>query len=201
MFSAVVPAAGSATRFGGGKLLALVAGVPILEHVLRSLLAAGIGDVVVVAGPHAAWGTHVPMLEDFRVRVEHNPDPAREMFSSIQIGLRAARHAPIAILPGDMPFVKPQTIRRLLAEASRANALVSPRFEGRRGHPLIVPGDLRDEILAAPDGAKLNEVLKPHASRVVNVDVDDPGTARDVDVAADLARPGAVAGRDGRGTA
>jgi molybdenum cofactor cytidylyltransferase len=188
MFSAVVPAAGSATRFGGGKVLALVDGISLLQRVLSTLLDAGIDDVVVVAPPDAEWGSGVPLLSDARVRVAVNPDPSREMFSSIQIGLRAAKHAPMAVLPGDMPFVKPETVKALLDLADRTRALVSPRLDGRRGHPLIIPGDLRDAILAAPDSAKLNEVLKPYASRVRNLDVEDRGVVRDVDVVGDLSK-------------
>lgn len=186
MSSAVVPAAGSATRFGGGKVLALVDGVSLLQRVLSTLLDAGVSDIVVVAPPGAEWGSRVALLADARVRIETNPDPSREMFSSIQIGLRAAAHAPIAVLPGDMPFVKSETVRALLELAHRTNALVSPRLDGRRGHPLIIPGDLRDAILAAPDDSKLNEVLAPHKTRVLNLDVHDRGVVRDVDVVEDL---------------
>jgi hypothetical protein len=32
----------------------------------------------------------------------------------------------------------------------------------------------------------LNEVLRPHADRFVNLDVSDPGVVRDVDVMEDL---------------
>jgi molybdenum cofactor cytidylyltransferase len=88
-----------------------------------------------------------------------------------------------------MPFARTETVKALLDLAQRTNALVSPRFDGDRGHPLIVPGDLRDVILAAPDSAKLNEVLKPYSSRVRNLDVEDRGVIRDVDVVADLACP------------
>jgi molybdenum cofactor cytidylyltransferase len=188
MFSAVVPAAGSASRFGGGKLLALVDGIPLLQRVLTTLLDAGLDDVVVVAPPGAEWGRDVPALSDARVRIAVNPDPSREMFSSIQIGIGVAKHAPIAILPGDMPFVKVETVRTLLDVAQRTSALVSPRLDGRRGHPLVIPGDLRQAILAAPDGSRLNEVLKPYQARVLNHDVNDRGVVRDVDVVADLAR-------------
>ena len=51
--SAVVLAAGSATRFGSVKLLAPLNGRPLLQHVLDALADAGLNDVVVVLGhPH-----------------------------------------------------------------------------------------------------------------------------------------------------
>src|SRR5689334_3827623 len=103
MASAVVPAAGSATRFGGGKLFALVDGVPMLDRTIDALLDGGIDDVIVVTPAEPGWGAAVERLRDPRVSRAINPDPSPGMFSSIQIGLRAAKTGPVAILPGDMP--------------------------------------------------------------------------------------------------
>lgn len=186
MSSAVVPAAGAATRFGGGKLLALVEGVPMLDRTIGALLEAGIDRVIVVTPPDEHWGLTVALLEDERVRCVVNPDPSRGMFSSIQAGVRDADSDPIAVLPGDMPFVKPLTIARVLAAATGTRALVSPRFDGRRGHPVMLPLDVKAAIVSADPAAMLNDVLRPFRDRVVNVDVDDPGVVRDVDVREDL---------------
>lgn len=190
MPSAVVPAAGSASRFGGGKLFVLVDSEPLLDRTLGALLGAGLDEVIVVTPPDAGWGSGVQRLNDARVRVLVNPDTSRGMFSSIQIGLREARTGPVAILPGDMPFVRAATVKDLLDVAVRTGEIVSPRLDGRRGHPVMVPLDLRDAVLAAPATAMLNEVLRPYAARFVNLDVDDRGVVRDVDVVEDLADAG-----------
>src|SRR4029077_4027211 len=50
----IVLAAGSGSRFGGGQLLAPLEGRPVLQHVLDTLAAAGLHDVVVVVGDEAA---------------------------------------------------------------------------------------------------------------------------------------------------
>ena len=182
----MVPAAGAASRFGGGKLFALVDGVPLLDRTLGALLDAGIGRVIVVTPPAADWGAAVRGLADSRVRCVVNPDPSRGMFSSIQIGVREADSGPIAILPGDMPFVRADTVKRVLDTAMATGALVSPRFEGHRGHPIVLPLDLRAPVLAAPATAALNDVLRPYRDLILNVDVDDRGVLRDVDVVEDL---------------
>jgi molybdenum cofactor cytidylyltransferase len=187
MASAVVPAAGAAARFGGGKLFALVEGVPMLDRTLGALLDASIEDVVVVLPPGADWTGRIKLLADSRVRRVENPDPSRGMFSSIQTGVRAAGAAPVAVLPGDMPFVRTDTIKRLLDQAT-GGGIVSPRLAGRRGHPVIIPADVCEAIVAAPVTAVLNEVLRPYAARFVNLDVSDTGVVHDVDVAEDLGR-------------
>ena len=184
--SAVVPAAGSASRFGGGKLFALVQGVPMLDRTIGALLEAGIDRVIVVTPPEPGWGAPVMRLADPRVQCVQNPDPSRGMFSSIQTGVRLADSGPIAILPGDMPFVDSETVRRVLDMARETGAMVSPRFAGRRGHPIMLPFDLRDAIASAPPAAALNDVLRPFHGRILNVDVDDRGVVRDVDVVQDL---------------
>lgn len=188
MASAVVPAAGSASRFGGPKLIALVDGVPLLDRTLSTLLAAGIEEIVVIVPPDATWRTGAALLDDSHVRTVINSDPSPGMFSSIQLGVQAATSMPIAVVPADMPFIEAATIRALLSQAEGGSAIVSPRFGGRRGHPVILPADLRAAILAAPRTSSLNEVLAAHADRFVNVEVADPGVLRDVDAPADLHR-------------
>lgn len=187
MPSAVVPAAGAASRFGGGKLFALVDGVPLLDRTIGSLIDGGLEEVLVVTPDEAGWGPGcVQRLTDPRVRVLVNPDTSRGMFSSVQIGLREASAGPVAILPADMPFVRAGTVRQLMNAAVRTGGIVSPRFAGRRGHPIVVPLDLREAVLAAPATSMLNEVLRPYAGRVINIDVSDRGVLRDVDVVEDL---------------
>jgi molybdenum cofactor cytidylyltransferase len=187
MSCALVPAAGSASRFGGGKLIAPVEGRPMLDRTIGALLEGGIEAVLVILPPDAAWRDTIRLLGDPRVRTRPNPDPSRGMFSSVQVGLEDLSDAPIAVLPADMPFVRGETVKNLLEVAGRTGAIVSPRYEGRRGHPVMLPADLREAILAAPATATLSDVLRPHAARFVNVDVADKGILRDVDVVEDLA--------------
>ena len=186
MPSALIPAAGSASRFGGGKLLVTVDGTPLLDRTIGAMLDGGVDDVIVVLPPGAAWQDTIRLLDDRRVRTKVNPDPSRGMFSSVQVGLEALSDTPIAVLPGDMPFVRGETVRELIDAAVRTHAIVSPCYNGRRGHPVMLPLDLRQVILAAPATATLNDVLRPHAARFVNLDVTDRGVLRDVDVVEDL---------------
>ena len=89
---AIVTAAGSAERFGGRKLLADVAGQPLLDRTINSLLEGGASEVIVVVGKdaRAALERDVNAMNDARVRPVENHDPSRGMFSSIQEGVRTA---------------------------------------------------------------------------------------------------------------
>lgn len=184
---AIVPAAGRAERFGGGKLTADLDGEPLLNRTLQSLLDGGVERVVVVIAPGAALAS-VTMLGDPRVRTVVNPDPSRGMFSSIQCGVAAEDGDPILVLPGDMPFVKSATIAAVLAAARETRAIVSPRLAGRHGHPVAFPSRLRQLILDADAATTtLSRLISAHGAGRVEVNVTDTGVRRDVDVRGDLA--------------
>lgn len=187
---AVVTAAGSAERFGGRKLLTPVAGEPLLDHTIRSLLEGGVSEVIVVVGADARreLARDVNAMNDPRVRPVENPDPSRGMFSSIQAGVATANGDALVVLPGDMPYVRPQTVRALIAKFRERTAIVSPRYRGKRGHPVVMPLTLRDEIAATAPIANLHEVIKRHQDERVDVEIDDAGVIRDVDTPADLLR-------------
>jgi molybdenum cofactor cytidylyltransferase len=185
---AVVTAAGSAERFGGKKLLAPIDGEPLLDHTIRSLLEGGVTEVIVVVGTdaRAELERDVNAMNDPRVRPVENPDPSRGMFSSIQIGVATASGDALLVLPGDMPFVRAATVRAVIDKYREKPAIVSPRYRGKRGHPVALPLSLRDEIRDTPATANLHEVIKKHADQRVDLEVDDPGINRDVDTPADL---------------
>src|SRR5438874_2450939 len=79
-----------------------------------------------------------------------------------------------------------RTVAILLDVFRSAPAIVSPRYAGKRGHPVVLPPALRDEIRAADPSITLHDVLKRHPDLRVDVDVEDRGVVRDVDRVADL---------------
>jgi molybdenum cofactor cytidylyltransferase len=188
---AIVLAAGESSRFGSPKLVADIGGEPLLTRTIRCLLDGGVPHVVVVVsttGPGAPLTPAVvPLLGDSRVRLVANRDPSRGMFSSIQAGCAAADGGdPVLVLPGDMPFVRSSTVAAVLARYAEAHQLVSPRHDGRRGHPIAMPPALRAEILNADPAMTLHDLLKSREPSRVYVDVDDAGIMRDVDRREDL---------------
>jgi molybdenum cofactor cytidylyltransferase len=184
---AVVPAAGSAERFGGKKLLTLLDGEPLLDRTIAALLNGGVDQIIVVVGPDADdLKRDVNAFSDPRVWPVVNPDPSRGMFSSLQAGMAEAAADALVVLPADMPFVQSGTIAILLDAFATRPAIVSPTYQGKRGHPVILPPALRDEIRSAEPTITLHDILKRHPDERVDVDVQDRGVVRDVDRVADL---------------
>jgi molybdenum cofactor cytidylyltransferase len=148
---------------------------------------------VVVAEPHAAAARAAAAGHCDAIVV--NPEPARGMGSSLAEAVRTLdpdRLGPCAqrrvgrfdvalSWPVDHPLVRPETVRAVLDAAAVGN-LVIPRFGGRGGHPTAFGAALFGELIAAaalPGGAR-NVVARDH-SRVVTLDLDDPGVGVDVD--------------------
>ncbi len=191
---AIVPAAGKGARFGPGpKLLAIIDGVQLLERTMRSLLDAGVDEVMLVVAPTAIFHD-VSAISDARVQVVKNPDPSRGMFSSIQAGFSAlvgrtgkwTAGDPILILPADMPFVRPATIAAIAAACAESGLLVSPVYRGVRGHPVAMPAALGPAVLAAAVDSTLSDVLASTGLARRELPVEDPGVVHDVDEPRDL---------------
>ncbi len=185
---AIVPAAGRSERFGEPKAVADVDGLPMLDRVIETLYKAGVDEVVAVIG-----GEHEQLLRDRVPALEHcrvviNPDPARGMFSSLQEGFNATEPARTYLVAvGDMPFVRLETIAAVV-QAHAGTGVVSPRYRGKRGHPIAVDETVREAILEAEavPGFTLHDVIKAQLARCRDLDVDDPGVIRDVDTMDDL---------------
>jgi molybdenum cofactor cytidylyltransferase len=188
--TAIVLAAGRATRFGSVKVIAPLGGRPILEHVLARLRAAAVDDVVVVLGDDAA-AVEGAVRWPAGVRRIVNPDPTRGLASSLIIGFAEARASvprPDAILValGDQPRTDPAVVRRLVASLSDPRPLKVPRYpDGTNPNPVLV-APLGYELVGEAEGDRgLGPVIARHPELVDEVAVD--GSNADVDTADDLA--------------
>lgn len=187
---AIVLAAGRGARFAEddpdapAKMMAPIGGVPMIRRTVESLAAGGVDrSVVVVSGIQATVIARA--LSGLVVTCVVNPDPARGMFSSIQCGMRAAMDAGVCVLlPGDMPFVQPDTIARLLSAATASGQTVVPSLDGHPGHPVVCSPVLRDRIISADANARLDHLMR--GEDVTHIVVTDPGVRRDVDRPGDL---------------
>ena len=112
---ALVLAAGRGTRTRGEmpKALLPLLGLPLLEHVLRAVRAAGAGEVTVVVG-HGA-GQVEPALAGWDLRFIRQDPP---LGTGHAVRTARAAHAvpgPLLVLNGDLPLLRDETLAGLLA--------------------------------------------------------------------------------------
>lgn len=186
---AVVLAAGTSKRAGNNnKLLARVDGDVMVRRVVKTALDAEVSPVVVVVGHEAARVRAA--LEDLRVTFVHNDDYASGMGTSIAAGIRAIRAAgadAALVALGDMPFVRAEDIRLLVAAhtESTQHLIVAPESgpagERRLGNPVLWPKRYFDELEALDGDAGGKVLMLRSPGAVLHIPIDDVGVLRDVD--------------------
>lgn len=170
------------------KLLADLGGEMLVSRTLRSLLDGGCDHVIVVTSAPEALAS-VPLVADPRVTIVVNSEPDRGMFSSVRCGLTTLPPGALAVvLPADMPFVRPETIRHVVASCRRTGRATAAAMDGRRGHPLALPASVVAALCGADPTGSLREALAAAGCAVAVEAVDDEGVLRDVDVPGDLGR-------------
>jgi molybdenum cofactor cytidylyltransferase len=185
----ILLAAGSGARFGGDKLGATLragphTGLTVGVAACRNLRAV-LDTVIAVVRPGATALAAALAREGAQVVVAGRADEG--MGASLAAGVAAAHATDGCVVAlADMPWVAPATIGAV-AEALRGGAsIAAPRHRGARGHPVGFGPAHRDELVALAGDRGARAILDAHAGSVCLVDVDDPGTLRDVDVPADL---------------
>lgn len=182
----VVLAAGTSSRFGRrNKLLATVAGVPVVRRVVERVCEV-LPTVVVVVG-HDADAVR-SAVSDCPATCVKNEAYATGQASSVRCGVDAVGTSVDGALfaLGDMPDVQPSSIR-LLVDAFGAGVgdPAVAAFEGQRGNPVVF-GRQYFERLAALSGDVGGRVVIESAPEAVLVATGDPGVRRDIDTPGDL---------------
>lgn len=180
---AVVAAAGLSSRMGDFKPLLPFDGSTVIERCIANLRDAGAAQIVVVTGHRG--GELAKRLEGSGVRCVHNPDYTRtQMFDSLRIGLRAlpADIETVLLTPGDVPLVRPETIRALL---ETRGGFVCPVCAGRRGHPVALDAKYLPALLEYDGGGGLRGAVAALGIPVTETEVADGGMLRDLDTPED----------------
>jgi xanthine dehydrogenase accessory factor len=187
MISAIILAAGQASRFGQCKQLMPLGGKVLLQHVLDNLGASKVDDIVVILGARAA---EIQETVTFgRARVVMNRDHAQGMSTSIQAGLRSLSPETEAamIVLADEPFVTTHTYDTLVDEyrAKRASVVV-PTYQGFRGNPVVVDRSLFAEMMEIRGDIGCRAIFGEHPQSIVKVPVADRGVVTDIDTMEDF---------------
>jgi CTP:molybdopterin cytidylyltransferase MocA len=187
--AAVILAAGSGSRFGGGKLTAILDDRPLLAHVVEAARAAGLAPIVVVVPRD---DPSIAALDLGSVRRVVNPMPAEGLSSSVRLGLRTLELEDgvdaAVILPGDQPRIEPEVIRALLTAAAQrpSTPFVIARHRDGVPNPILARRSiwrLADELVG---DRGFGPILATHPELVREVSID--GTNPDVDTPGDLDR-------------
>lgn len=193
-FDAIVLAAGSGTRFGGGKLLAPWRGGVLLDGALAAAVAAPVRRVIVVTGAQGpevaavvvAFAQKAGVSE--RLSIVHADDHPEGMGASLRTAAAAlpGDSAGAFVFLGDMPRVPSAVLEPLAKAVLNGAPAAAPRFEGQRGHPALIGAELLPQLLTLSGDAGARAVLKDLGPRLALVEAPDDGVLFDVDERGDL---------------
>lgn len=183
----ILLAAGRGKRFDPSgvrnKLLQpLAGGEAVVAASARHLLAA-VPRVVAVVRPGDDRVAALLGALGCEVRVCAEADTG--MAASLTHAIECTKGAPGWLVAlGDMPHVRPETMRALAVAIERGAHIAAPVHEGRRGNPVAFSNYHLPLLLALDGDQGARAILKSHA--VSDVVVDDRGVVRDIDTPDDL---------------
>jgi len=182
----LILAAGASRRMGHPKALLDYRGETFLDRLIGAFAAVCSPVIVVLGGEAERIRTGIVRTAEACLVV--NPDPSRGQITSLQTGLRAVPEEAEAVLYTlvDHPAVSCETVTDLTSGSPPL--LRIPRWQGRRGHPILIGRQLIGEILSLPETATARDLVHRYVAATEYVDVDDPGILADIDNVEDYCR-------------
>ena|ERR1700737_2416317 len=176
MLAAVILSGGASSRMGSPKALLPYQGRPFLEHLLDITVHPKIGVRRVVLGAHAEPITKSVTLAPDEIVV--NDQWEKGQLSSIQTAIRSLPAGTDGLLLCliDHPLISAALVSQLIAAFYTDKTKIAlPVYEGRRGHPVIFPTGLYDELLQAPLNKGARAVVWAHAEGITEMPTEEEG--------------------------
>lgn len=189
--AALVLAAGQSRRMGAeNKLLADVAGKPMVRHVAEAVAASKAVSMTVVLG-HEGDAVR-DALADLDPGFAINPDYAGGLSTSLKAGLDALSGDidGVIVCLGDMPRVTPAIIDRMIAafDPVEGRAIVVPTRRGKRGNPVLFAKRFFPEMATVSGDVGARHLIGNHEDVAVEIEIDDEAVLTDIDTPEALAR-------------
>jgi len=182
--AAIVLAAGRSTRMGGpNKLVAEIAGKPLVRIAAEEALASRAKPVIVVTG-HQRERVEAA-LAGLPLKLVHNPDFADGLATSVRTGIATVPPAAdgAVICLGDMPQVDAALINRLIdAFDPEQGALgVVPSINGKRGNPVLWSRRFFPDLMAIEGDVGARRLIGRYGEAVIEVPVTGKAAFTDID--------------------
>jgi len=126
MISAILLAAGQSRRLiGGNKLIIKYKEVPLINHILKSLIKSKVNKIIIVLGYESNKIKKI-ILKSKKIIFINNPNYKKGISSSIKCGLKklSNKNKGFIIAQSDMPLVTFSLINKIYNSIIKSNKLV-----------------------------------------------------------------------------
>ena len=179
----VIMASGLGRRFGGNKLLADLAGKPLIQYILDATEDTFARRVVVTRHPEVAELCRAQGIE-----VVLHSQPWRS--DTVRLGMEALGTSAlqgVMFCPADQPLLEQDTVRALaLWGACLPGRIRRTIWQGKPGAPVLFPAWAFEELLHLPQGKGGGAVAKQHPDQVDFLEACSAAELADVDRPEDL---------------
>jgi len=186
VISGVVLAAGTGSRFGGTKQIALVDGKPLAQHAVDALNDAGVDEIVVVTG-HDAIKVGSALSLPANARIVYNPVYKDGQSTSLAAALHALDEGSegAVVLMADQPGVTADVVRALMQRflATRKQIVRATYADGPG--PSLISREIYGEAGHLTGDVGARELIASHPDWVEEV-ATDTAAPRDIDAPGDL---------------
>jgi molybdenum cofactor cytidylyltransferase len=184
MIAAVILSAGESSRMGRPKALLPIDGQTFIEKIVGALKQTSVGKIIVVLGHNGDEMRR--SIQHLPVEILINPDYRLGQLSSLQTAIRHLQGETncdgIVVHLVDHPYINPQLLQLMLHRfVDEKRAIVVPRHQGKRGHPVIFARELFSELLAAPMDQGAKAVVNAHRDETLEIDTEEVGITLDID--------------------
>lgn len=185
-YDAVILSAGKSSRmeYHPKALLKLKSGENFLERIVGNLkkIEPGCNKIILVLGYHK--DKILSKIDLPGVTPVENSDPSRGMLSSIltALDLVSDNSNGILLCLVDHPLVMESTYQQIIDAASgNPNSIISPVYNGRKGHPVYLPRTIFEDLRRCPPDEGARWAVYKNQDIMKTVQVDDPGIRKDID--------------------
>ena len=172
---------------GTPKALLRIGDQNFLQHIINKLEHQHIDKIYVIIGADA--GDIKPALSGLPVNIVINEQWSNGQLSSLITGLNELdeRETDAALIwPVDHPLVTETTINKMIDSfINDKDKIIIPKYNGRRGHPVIFPKSLFSQICTAPIEKGARVVVHQNEDRVLEVETDDESVVINIDTPED----------------
>jgi broad specificity phosphatase PhoE/CTP:molybdopterin cytidylyltransferase MocA len=193
----LILAAGLSSRMGSFKPLLPIGDVTANERVIDTLKKAGVKNIIGVTGFQKERLS--PILAAHGVKEAFNPDFERGMFTSIKAGIGKALDAQTApegaaangqpekpdgffLMLVDCPLTPPEVLGQIWEQhLAHPDSFILPCYRGKNGHPLFIPAQYAEEILAYEGVGGLKAIRNRHEDKLIRLETDTEAVVLDMD--------------------
>ncbi len=173
-------ASGFSKRMEKEKLLLPIAGIPLIEHVIKAAQSPHLDEVILIYRNESVKEIGTKYLKN----IIFNAHADMGQSAAVKLGTSSANEKTDAFMffVGDQPFLSAKMINILIdIFKDYPDKIIVPVYNGKKGGPVIFPAKFKNELLALSGDSGGRSIIEKHKDEVKTVEIENTDAGIDVD--------------------